>query len=194
MTKRTSRKSRGALALIGGLLVTSAVIRIGLQAGEAIASQPEPGVAPVAETQPPLACETPEDYAEVIALMVTREERLDKTERDLEVRLKALEIAEQQVTARIAQLEATENKLRQTIASAKGAAEEDVSRLTEVYARMKPKQAAALFQEMDPQFAAGFLGRMAPDAAAAILAGMPPQAAYTISVVLAGRNAKVPKE
>ena len=32
---------------------------------------------------------------------------------------------------------------------------------------MKPKQAAALFEEMDPNFAAGFLGRMRPDAAAA---------------------------
>jgi flagellar motility protein MotE (MotC chaperone) len=47
---------------------------------------------------------------------------------------------------------------------------------------------------MDPVFAAGFLGRMRSDAAAAILAGLPPELAYSISVVLAGRNASVPTE
>jgi flagellar motility protein MotE (MotC chaperone) len=35
---------------------------------------------------------------------------------------------------------------------------------------------------------------MRPDAAAGIMAGLQPQTAYTISVVLAGRNAKVPTE
>ena len=55
-------------------------------------------------------------------------------------------------------------------------------------------QAAALFQLMEPSFAAGFLGRMRADAAAAILAGLEPDLAYSISVVLAGRNANVPRE
>jgi len=35
---------------------------------------------------------------------------------------------------------------------------------------------------------------MRPEAAAAIMAGLTPQAAHTFSVVLAGRNANVPKE
>ncbi|MCH2093584.1 MAG: hypothetical protein MK160_00535 [Rhodobacteraceae bacterium] len=194
MTRRPHKKPRGALALIAGLLVLSAFIRIGLRAGEAIASQPESAAIHDPVTSAPLVCDTPEDYNTVIALMKTREERLDQTERDLEVRLKALNIAEQQIEDRIALLETTEQKLRQTIELAKGAAEEDVTRLTDVYARMKPKQAAALFEEMAPDFAAGFLARMPADAAAAIMAGMTPQSAYTLSVVLAGRNAKVPKE
>jgi flagellar motility protein MotE (MotC chaperone) len=46
---------------------------------------------------------------------------------------------------------------------------------------------------MDPDFAAGFLGRMRPAAAAGIMAGLSPQKAYTISVLLAGRNAQAPK-
>ena len=59
---------------------------------------------------------------------------------------------------------------------------------------MKAEQAAALFEQMEPSFAAGFLGRMRADAAAAILSGLEPELAYSISVVLAGRNADVPRE
>ena len=58
----------------------------------------------------------------------------------------------------------------------------------------KPKDAAALFETMDPSFAAGFLSRMPADAAAGVLAGLSPEAAYTISVVMAGRNANAPQE
>lgn len=47
---------------------------------------------------------------------------------------------------------------------------------------------------MDPGFAAGFLGRMRPEAAAGIMTGLSPETAYTISVVLAGRNADVPRD
>jgi flagellar motility protein MotE (MotC chaperone) len=66
--------------------------------------------------------------------------------------------------------------------------------LTAVYETMKPKDAAALFEAMQPEFAAGFLGRMRPEAAGAILAGMSPEAAYAASLLLAGRNAAVPRD
>ena len=48
-------------------------------------------------------------------------------------------------------------------------------------------------EEMEPSFAAGFLARMRSDVAAGIMAGLKPETAYTISVILAGRNAKAPK-
>ena len=76
---------------------------------------------------------------------------------------------------------------------ADGAAEKDIQNLTAVYQAMKPKDAAALFETMSPEFAAGFLGRMPPEAAAAILSGMSSEAAYGVSVIVAGRNAEVPK-
>jgi flagellar motility protein MotE (MotC chaperone) len=46
-----------------------------------------------------------------------------------------------------------------------------------------------LFERMSPDFAAGFLGRMRPEAAAAIMSGLPPELGYSISVLLASRNA-----
>ena len=91
-------------------------------------------------------------------------------------------------------LEQAEEDLRATMAQADKAAETDIDQLTAVYENMKPDQASALFQMMEPSFAAGFLGRMRSDAAAAILAGLEPDLAYSISVVLAGRNAEVARE
>jgi flagellar motility protein MotE (MotC chaperone) len=91
-------------------------------------------------------------------------------------------------------MKAAEEELKATLALADGAAEDDIARLTAVYQAMKPKDAAALFETMSPEFAAGFLGRMPPDSAAAILSGMSSEAAYGISVIVAGRNADVPKE
>ncbi|KIN65935.1 hypothetical protein Z945_982 [Sulfitobacter noctilucae] len=90
-------------------------------------------------------------------------------------------------------LEEAEANLRRTLSLTDGAAEDDLARLTAVYENMKPKDAAALFATMEPDFAAGFLGRMRPDYAAAVMTGLPPDVAYSISVILAGRNANAPK-
>jgi flagellar motility protein MotE (MotC chaperone) len=79
------------------------------------------------------------------------------------------------------------------VAVADQAADADVTRLVTMYENMKPKEAAPLFEVMAPDFAAGFLARMRPDAAASVLAGLNPKTAYTISVIMAGRNAGVPK-
>ena len=50
-----------------------------------------------------------------------------------------------------------------------------------------------MVEAMKPEFAAGFVGRMRPDAAADIMAGLKPEFAYSISVILAGRNANAKK-
>lgn len=204
MSKETSSKTarnvkRGTLMLLAFFLVGSAVLRIGLEAGPAIARE----VADMgdmekdgnAHSTPKMA--TGPDAAELqtmLAAFSEREERLAQREAELEDRLKALEIADRAIDQKLADLQKAENDLLSTLALADGAAETDVGTLTAVYEKMKPKDAAALFEEMDPSFAAGFLARMRPEAAAGVMAGLSPEAAYTISVVLAGRNGNVPRE
>jgi flagellar motility protein MotE (MotC chaperone) len=83
-----------------------------------------------------------------------------------------------------------EARLRGLMTLAEESAEGDLAQLTSVYENMKPKDASLLFERMSPDFAAGFLGRMRPDAAAAIMSGLPPELGYSISVLLAGRNAE----
>lgn len=132
--------------------------------------------------------------ATALEAIQARETSLIARERALSDRLLALEAAEQTISAKLATLEEAEEKLAATMARSETAVEEDLARLTSVYENMKPKDAAPVFSQMDPEFAAGFLGRMRSDAAAAILSGLDPETAYTISVLLAGRNASAPIE
>lgn len=179
--------------LIAGLLVGSALLRIGGDAGQAWAR-----VADTSETNALnselRACESNDDLHEMLKSFQAREARIIQQENEIAERRQALRQIDRQMEDKLARLEAAEEQLRQTLAIADTAAEADIERLTKVYESMKPKQAAALFEEMNADFAAGFLSRMRPEAAANIMASLSPQAAYSFSVVLAGRNASAPKE
>ncbi len=208
MIKGVSRKrlrGRGAVLAIALLLISSAALRVGGGTGQAVAQALTQPMKPVANVEPEtsmtaVSTDKEENGAldrvetgSLLGALRDREQRVKVLEQQIQVRRKALEVAEIEITKRLAALEQAETNLRQTIALADGAAEDDLASLTAVYENMKPKDAAALFETMEPGFAAGFLGRMRPDAAAAIMTGLPPGVAYSISVILAGRNANVPK-
>lgn len=204
-TVEARRPGKGAVLFIAVLLISSAVLRLGSGAGMAIAQASDQQAISNADnqeqTQANLAsdrglAQKPASRGELSALLDSlkaREERLEEREMQIQMRKKALEIADREMERRIVSLKQIENDLRQTLSLSDGAAEGDLTQLTAVYENMKSKDAAALFEAMDPPFAAGFLGRMRPDAAAAIMAGLTPETAYTISVILAGRNANAPK-
>ena len=195
--RKKGRKARGgALFLISVLLFGSATLRLGVEAGPVISnevSQRSQDAVPHeehAEQDVP----APEELQALLVAFQQRQQELDVREDRIQDRMKALEIAESAIETKLAALVDAEEKLRETLALADGASEGDLTRLTSVYEKMKPKDAAALFEEMDPAFAAGFLGRMRPETAAGVLARLSPTAAYTISVMLAGRNATVPRD
>lgn len=193
-TRRPS--TRGALVIIAALLVGSALLRIGENAGKAYALAPDEIATSTLEPaqMPEGSYQTAAELKPMLDAFQQREARIAEQEAALRKRMKALRVAEEEVDKKLAALEDAEAKLSATIALAETASEGDLDRLTKVYESMKPKQAAALFEEMEPAFAAGFIGRMRPESAAAIMAGLTPEAAHMFSVVLAGRNAEVPRE
>lgn len=130
----------------------------------------------------------------VIDALRAREEQLAVREAALRDREQAISVAGAEIELQIAALGAAEESLSQMIAMAESAASDDLARLTTVYENMKPADAAQLFESMDPAFSAGFMALMRPDAAAAIMGGLNPATAYSISVILAGRNAETPTE
>ncbi|MET4101429.1 flagellar motility protein MotE (MotC chaperone) [Roseovarius sp. MBR-78] len=183
---RMRMRPRGTLAVIAALLLGSALVRLGDGVGQAMArSEADAARAP----DSPAQCETPADLQQLLTEMTARESRLSEDEAALADRREALALVDAQIARKLEELAAAEDSLRRTLAIAETAAEDDIARLTRVYETMKPKQAAALFEQMDASFAAGFLARMRPDAAAEIMAGLSPEAAHMLSVVLAGRNA-----
>lgn len=186
---------RGTLVVISALLLGSAILRLGNDAGQALARAPDE--VEVSALKPELrgqSCEPPEDLQALLEAFGERESRIAASEAAIRDRMHALSIADDEIQAKIAELNAADAQLRDTMTMAETASENDLERLTKVYESMKPKQAAALFEEMDPNFAAGFLGRMRPEAAANVMAGLSPEAAHIFSVVLAGRNAEAPRE
>ena len=198
MTRR-KRRGKGTLHVIGGLLILSGIVRA-LDSGQAWA---EAQTAHGGDMAPPVeVADAPSaipdgavgDNLALLEAFRQREQRIDAREKQMEERMQALQLAEREASERVAALTAAEDSLRSTIALADVAAETDIQKLVAVYQNMKPKEAAALFSQMTPDFAAGFLGLMDPAIAAQIMAQVSPETAYSISVVLAGRNAGVPTE
>lgn len=189
---RLRRKRRGTLHLLAGLMVLSAVLRLAPGASLAMAEDVEP--AATSETD-----ESPDESlglanSALIDALQDRETALALREAQIADRMQALRVAEAEVADQLAALETAEQALRQTMAEVESASQTDLARLATVYENMKPREAAPLFAQMPPGFAAGFLGLMAPEAAAPIMAELPPDVAYSISVMLAGRNANAPTE
>lgn len=189
--RSASRAGRGTPLLIAALLLGSAAIRFASGPAAAIADEFRAPPVVLAQATTPGLDES--QLARLLDDLRDREAAVALREREAETRLAAADLAEERARATLAELETAERALRATIALADSAAENDLAQLTAVYENMKPQQAAPLFQRMTPAFAAGFLGRMRPDAAAAVLSGLDPEAAYAISVILAGRNADVPR-
>jgi len=195
--KRKLRSGRGALWIIALVLGSSAVIRLASGTGAAIAremSELSHGDMPQEQAATAALCKTDEETAALLESLMRRERDVEDKELLIAQKMKAIEVARAEVLSNMNALKEAEAKLESTMARSQNAAEDDLAKLTSVYESMKPKDAAALFEAMSPDFAAGFLGRMRSDAAGAIMAGLKPETAYTISVILAGRNAKAPTE
>lgn len=194
---KTGAAGKGAVFLMASLLIGSAIIRISAEASAAMSDDDFPNNLMFSNLSATLAepANKPDrtEIRSLLEALQSREIAVVQAEKHLEVRAKALDVAQVEIERRLSALEKAEERLKSTLSLAQTAAEDDLAKLTTVYENMKPKDSAALFEAMEPEFAAGFLARMRPDVAAKIMSGIDPQAAYSISAILAGRNAKAPK-
>ena len=186
-------KGIGATTVLAAIFLASGLIRFGDGPASDLAHLFGTRQAGAASDLP--APEAPDSaLEEILAELKDRQGELDEREARLAERETRLAAVEGKLREQLDELARAENSLTELMKLSAGAAEDDLSRLTAVYEGMEPKRAAELFAEMSPVFAAGFLGRMRPDAAAQIMAGLDPSAAYSISVIIAGRNAGIPSD
>jgi len=188
--KAQPRKT-GTISVIVGLFLASGMIRMA-EIAPAFAEEMLPEAAPES-LEMASAAPTP-DMPALLQAIQDREAQIAEREAYIDRRMQTLAVAEQRIREQMSALSEAESKLAATLSLADNATEEDVARLTEVYQRMKPAEAAGIFETMDIQFAAGFFSRMRPESSAAIMANLPADLAYSISVVMAGRNANAPRE
>ncbi|SFI13563.1 MotE family protein [Albimonas pacifica] len=191
---RGARRAPGALLLLGLCFLGSAGLRLldpeGALAKEAAATLSGGG----AQTAAADPCTPGGDPAGLLAALKQRETQLDARAAEIADRERLLQVAEAKYKEQLEALRTAEERLAATLAVADEAAEQDIERLTAVYENMNPKNAARIFESMDVTFAAGFLARMRKDTAAKIMGGMSAERAYAISAVIAGRNARAPRE
>jgi flagellar motility protein MotE (MotC chaperone) len=191
------RSGRGALLILAIVFLMSAGARLISGTGAAIAreiSQLAPSPDNTTSNNQGELCEPDSAMATLLESLRKREDIIVEQEMMIAQKMKTLDLARTEFTQNLASLQKAEKRLAATMAASSTAAQDDLDKLTAVYESMKPKDAAALFEQMSPDFAAGFLGLMRPDVAASVLAGLKPETAYTISVILAGRNANAPSE
>ncbi|MCR9089612.1 MAG: hypothetical protein NXH97_23080 [Rhodobacteraceae bacterium] len=188
MARKGFFSAPGPLSVLTLLLVVSGMLR--LASGPVVALATDAELAAAGEPSEATAQRTPDqDMDQWIGELMSRDDALARAEIDIAQEREELALAKQVLAEQLAALQNAQETLRRSLHAAGETAAGDVSQLTEVYQRMKPKEAAAIFEEMDPNFAAGFLARMKPDAAAQVMAGLQPTTAYTFSAILAGRNA-----
>lgn len=190
---RPIRRRPGGLAMLAMFLGVAGLIRIGLGVTVAMA-QEESGTPPTPPLATEAACITGPGLEKMVADLKDRAAQLSARETVAMQREQSLTLAQSRVDEKLAELKVAQETLSATIAEADHAADKDVSSLVAMYEAMKPKDAARLFAEMQPDFAAGFIVKMKPELAAAVLAGLEPAQAYSISAVLAGRNANAPTD
>ncbi len=190
--KAQPRKT-GTITVIVGLFLASGLIRLA-DIAPAIAQEMAPPETASPEAMQMASAEAAPDMPALLQAIQDREAQIAEREAYIDRRMQTLAVAEQRIREQMDALTEAESKLAATLSLADNATEEDVARLTEVYQRMKPAEAAGIFETMDIQFAAGFFSRMRPESSAAIMANLPADLAYSISVVMAGRNASAPRE
>lgn len=193
-TGRQAARAPGALLLMGLCFVGSAGLRLadpeGALAKEAAATLSGAG----SQTMAADPCGPGADPTGLLSALKQRESQLDARAAEIADRERLLQVAEAKYKEQLEALRTAEERLAATLAVADEAAEQDIERLTAVYENMNPKNAARIFESMDVTFAAGFLARMRKDTAAKIMGGMSAERAYAISAVIAGRNARAPRE
>jgi flagellar motility protein MotE (MotC chaperone) len=185
-------RSKHVLVFVAALLIASGGVRMATGVGPAIAFAEEQMAETEGEQAIPVSA-IPQ-IEPLLAALQAREVRISEREVAIEDRLRALTAAEEEITKRLSELEAAEVSLSAALSLSETANDSDIARLTAVYENMKAADAASLFEEMAPDFASGFLVRMRPEMAAAIMAGLDPPTAYSISAIIAGRNANAPTQ
>jgi len=191
---RSAPRAPGALLLLALCFVGSAGLRIADPEGALAKEAAATGVGGGMQLAAADPCGPGADPTGLLAALKQREDQLDARAAEIADRERLLQVAEAKYKEQLEALRTAEERLAATLAVADEAAEQDIERLTAVYENMNPKNAARIFESMDVTFAAGFLARMRKDTAAKIMGGMSAERAYAISAVIAGRNARAPRE
>ncbi|MQX37731.1 MotE family protein [Roseospira navarrensis] len=121
--------------------------------------------------------------------LAERREELDAVERELATREALLQAAERRIGNRIEELKELEQVIQGLLAEHEAQEQARIDQLVSIYATMKPKDAARIFNDLDMPILLRVIETMKERSAAAIMAEMTPDRAKQVTTELARRRA-----
>jgi len=126
--------------------------------------------------------------SDVLEALAARRKALDARQNEVEMREKLLAAAEARIDDKIVELKELKAKIDEVFKTEESKGDEKFKSLVKVYENMKPKDAAAVFEQLDMTVLLELLDRMNERKLAAILAAMDPARAQAVTVELATEN------
>jgi len=168
-------------------------VQLGRVAAATAPAETAAAITPVKVEPPPPAPKAPEETlppvtdGERAVLLELRQRRQELDARDaaLVARESVLAAAEQKITARVAELQTLQKKLEALDAARQQREDASWQGLVKVYEVMKPRDAAAIFNDLEMPVLLQVVDRMKEAKAAPVLAAMQPDKARDLTTKLA---------
>lgn len=156
---------------------------------------PPPPPEPVKQSDPPKPSSPPppavsEAERQLLQDLRARRDELDARERALADKAAVLDAAQQKLSGRVTELAALQTRLEQLEKDRTARQEANWAGLVKTYEAMKPRDAAAIFNDMDMPVLLQVLDRMKETKAAAVLAAMLPDRARLATAQLAAMRTR----
>lgn len=123
---------------------------------------------------------------QILQELAERREALDLRSSEIDKKAVQLKVSEQEIDKRLKQLQEYEEKLKVLIQDYNEKEKEKIASLVKVYANMKPKEAARIFETLDLEVTVALLKEMKPTSSSAILAQITPIKAKAITDKIIG--------
>jgi flagellar motility protein MotE (MotC chaperone) len=174
-------KLGGAIAAIGN---------VGLAAAEAAQPAPAPAAQPApsdaAKSDRP-AAPAPVD-ADTLKALAQRRAELDKRAEEIRDKEATIAAAQKRLDEKLAEARAIEGKIAAAEKARDEAEEARIMSLVKIYEKMKPKDAAQVFERLEMPVLLKVIERMKEAKSAPILAAMDPAKAKAVTVAIAGKD------
>jgi len=123
-----------------------------------------------------------------------RRRQLDKREADIGQREALLQASEKRFEEKLAELTALRDEIKKLMDAANAKTNADTQRLVDVYEKMKPKDAAGIFDTMNMDVLLPIVAAMKETKLSPIMASMSPEKAKVITAALAQKAKVLPND
>ena len=123
---------------------------------------------------------------QILQELAERREILDLRNQEIDKKVMQLKVSEQEIEKRLKQMQEYEQKLKLLVQEYNEKEKEKIMSLVKVYANMKPKDAARIFETLDLEVTVALLKEMKPSVSSAILAQITPTKAKAITDKIIG--------